>query len=155
MNLPEVPDNLKVPDGEELVLKVRASGYQIYVCQAGEDGKPAWHLKMPLAELFDEKDAVVGSHYGGPTWKLQDGSEVKGKLLAKADAPDKDAIPWLLVGVASNAGRGALAGATSIHRVNTTGGLAPVNCGEQDLGKEAKSSYTADYYFYGPKKLSG
>ena len=28
---PKVPDNLKVPDGEELVLKVSATGYQIYV----------------------------------------------------------------------------------------------------------------------------
>lgn len=151
MNLPEVPDSLKVPAGEELMLKVSATGYQIYVCRAGADGKPAWTLKMPLAELFDENGAVLGSHYGGPTWKLQDGSEVTGKLVAKTDAPDKSAIPWLLVGVATNAGKGALAGATSIHRVNTTGGLAPASCREEDLGKEAKSSYTADYYFYGPK----
>jgi hypothetical protein len=134
------------------MLKVSATGYQIYVCQAGADGKPAWTLKMPLAELCDEKGSVVGSHYGGPTWKLQDGSEVTGKLLAKAGAPDKGAIPWLLVSVASNSGKGALARATSIHRVNTTGGMSPANCGESDLGKEAKSAYTADYYFYAPGK---
>ncbi|MBZ5531909.1 MAG: DUF3455 domain-containing protein [Acidobacteriia bacterium] len=149
---PTVPDNLKAPDGEELVLKVSATGYQIYVCQAGADGKPAWTLKMPLAELCDEKGSVIGSHYGGPTWKLRDGSEVTGKLLAKADAPDASAIPWLLVAVASNSGKGALGKATTIQRVNTTGGLAPASCGGSDLGKETKSAYTADYYFYAPGK---
>ncbi len=149
---PKVPENLKVPDGEELVLKVSATGYQIYACKAGADGRPAWTMKMPLAEVFDEKGAVIGSHYGGPTWKLQDGSEVTGKLLAKADAPDASAIPWLLVSVASNSGKGALGKATTIHRVNTMGGLPPASCGESDLGKEAKSAYTADYYFYAAKK---
>jgi hypothetical protein len=73
-------------------------------------------------------------------------------LLAKADAPDKSAIPWLLVSVVSNSGEGALGRATTIQRVNTTGGLAPKKCDESDLGKEAKSAYTADYYFYAPGK---
>jgi len=146
-----VPDSLKVPAGEELLAKVSATGYQIYIGQLGPEGTPTWTLKMPLAELKDEKSLVIGSHYGGPTWKLIDGSEVTGKLVAKADAPDITAIPWLLVAVATNNGLGKLARATSIHRVNTTGGLAPASCTQEDVGKEAKSSYTADYYFYGSK----
>jgi hypothetical protein len=37
-----------------------------------------------------------------------------------------------------------------IQRVNTTGGLAPVEPGEEP-GEEARVPYTADYYFYRKK----
>src|ERR1700693_4485479 len=50
--------------------------------------------------------------------------------IGKADAPDASAIPWLLVAVASNSGKGALGKATTIHRVNTSGGLPPASCSE-------------------------
>jgi hypothetical protein len=148
----KIPDQLKPPAGEELILRARATGHQIYVCQAGSDGRRAWTLKMPQAELFDEKGAAIGSHYAGPTWKLNDGSEIAGKMATRVDAPDKSAIPWLLVTVTSNSGKGALMHATSIQRIHTSGGLPPAECGESQLGTETKSGYTADYYFYAPKK---
>jgi hypothetical protein len=148
----KIPDQLKPPAGEALILSVHATGHQIYVCQAGSDGKRAWTLKAPQAELFDEKGVAIGSHYAGPTWKLNDGSEVTGKMAARVDAPDESAIPWLLVTVASNSGKGALMHATSIQRIHTLGGLPPAECAESQLGTETKSSYTADYYFYAPKK---
>jgi len=148
----KIPDQLKPPAGEALILSVHATGHQIYVCQAGSDGKRAWTLKAPQAELFDEKGVAIGSHYAGPTWKLNDGSAVTGKMAARVDAPDKSAIPWLLVTVASNSGKGALMHATSIQRIHTLGGLPPAECAESQLGTETKSSYTADYYFYAPKK---
>jgi hypothetical protein len=151
MPLPNVPEKLKPTAGEELVMAVRATGFQIYVCQPGADGKQAWKLKMPLAELFDEKGVAIGSHYGGPTWKLQDGSELTGKMAACVEAPDKSAIPWLLVAVVSNSGKGALNSVTWIQRVNTSGGLPPASCSEADIGKEAKGGYEADYYFYAPR----
>ena len=39
---------------------------------------------------------------------------------------------------------------TYIHRVNTSGGVAPATgCSKlRDLGKKAFVPYTADYYFY-------
>jgi len=36
-------------------------------------------------------------HFGGPTWKLDDGSAVVGEVIAKADAPEPDAFQWLLL----------------------------------------------------------
>lgn len=36
----------------------RATGFQIYVCRSDADGKPAWTLKAPDAELFDEQGQV-------------------------------------------------------------------------------------------------
>ncbi len=48
---PDVPDAIAVPAGLEPVLSLHAKGSQIYTCQAGADGKFAWTLKGPEAEL--------------------------------------------------------------------------------------------------------
>jgi hypothetical protein len=147
---PTVPDPIQAPAGEGLVFMARARGFQIYVCRPDAGGKLAWTLKAPEAELFDEQGKSIGKHFGGPTWQLNDGSQVTGKMAAKVDAPDPQAIPWLLVTVTGNSGSGALSGVTSIQRVNTVAGLAPAakECTQQSGEVEFKSSYSADYYFY-------
>jgi hypothetical protein len=147
---PDVPDKINAPAGEEVVLVAHASGVQIYVCQPGADGKPAWTLKAPEAELRDDKGAVIGSHYAGPSWKYKDGSSVTGKAAARVDSPDAGSIPWLLVSVTGHSGDGLLGRVTSIQRVNTKGGVAPADACTQ--GTETKSTYTADYYFLAPGK---
>jgi hypothetical protein len=150
---PDVPDAIALPEGLQPVLFVRASGSQIYTCQADAADRYSWTLKAPEAELKDRKDKVIGQHSAGPTWKLKDGSEVTGNASAHVDALDSDSIPWLLVDVASNSGKGALAKVTKIQRVHTHGGK-PGNdpCDESHKGTETKSAYTADYYFYAPAK---
>jgi hypothetical protein len=147
---PNVPDVIRPPAGEELVLIARATGFQIYVCRPDAEGKPAWMLKSPEAELFDEQGNVIGKHFGGPTWQLNDGSQITGKMAANTDALDPRAIPWLLVAVTGNSGKGSLSRVTSIQRVNTVGGLGPAGaeCNESSREVEFKSSYSADYYFY-------
>ena len=151
---PDVPDKIKVPAGEEIVLLTRATGSQIYVCQAGPDGKLAWALKAPEAELHDQQGALVGRHYAGPTWKLKDGSEVTGKAAARVDSPEPDSIPWLLVTVTGRSGEGVLSRVTSIQRINTKGGQPPpaADCNPARQNEEIKSAYTANYYFYAPPK---
>jgi len=152
---PNVPDAIQPPAGEELVLITRATGFQIYVCRADAEGKLAWTLKAPEAELFDAQEKVIGRHFGGPTWQLNDGSQITGKMTARVDAPVAGAIPWLLLTVTGNSGKGALSRVTSIQRVNTVSGLAPeslpaaaVECNSSTREVEFKSSYSADYYFY-------
>jgi Protein of unknown function (DUF3455) len=151
---PDVPDKIKAPAGEQVVLQVHASGSQIYVCQPGTGGTLAWTLKAPEAELHDPQGAIVGRHYAGPTWKLNDGSEVTGKAVARVDSPDSDSIPWLLVNVTGHSGDGVLSRVTSIQRIQTKGGLPPAaaDCNAAKQNLEVKSSYTADYYFYAPAK---
>jgi len=150
---PDVPDAIAIPSGLEPVLFVRASGSQIYTCQAGADGKYQWALKGPDAELKDRKDKVIGQHSVGPTWKLKDGSEVTGKAIAHVDSLDPDSVPWLLLDVVNNSKKGALAAVTKIQRVHTHGGT-PGNeaCDESHKGEETKSKYTADYYFFAAAK---
>jgi Protein of unknown function (DUF3455) len=150
---PEVPESLKAPAGEKMILLAHATGVQIYVCQAGADQKFAWVLKAPEADLTDATGKKIVHHFAGPTWKHVDGSEVTGKVIAKQDAPKPEAIPWLLLAAARHSGEGILTRVTSIQRIHTEGGLAPSanTCDASANGKESRSAYSADYYFYAPE----
>jgi len=151
--IPDVPNAIQAPAGEQIVLLAHASGSQIYVCKAGADGKLAWTLKAPEAELKDGKGQVIGTHFAGPSWKLNDGSEITGKAVAHVDSPDLDSIAWLLVNAVGHSGNGLLADVTTIQRINTHGGKPPSGgCDESHRDAESKTSYTADYYFYAPAK---
>jgi hypothetical protein len=151
---PAVPDQIKAPAGEEVVLLAHASGSQIYVCQAGPDGKFAWTLKAPKAELRDQQGTTIGRHYAGPTWKDNDGSEVTGKATGKVDSPESGSIPWLLVTATGLSGVGVFSRVTSVQRIHTKGGMPPAaaDCNASKQNAEAASDYTADYYFYAPAK---
>jgi hypothetical protein len=150
---PDVPSVIQTPAGENVVLLAHATGSQIYTCQAGADGNFAWTLKAPEAELKDEGGQVIGNHFAGPTWKLKDGSEVTGKVVAHVDSPDSGSIPWLLLNATGHSGTGLLTNVTSIQRIHTHGGKAPADgCDQAHAGSETRSSYTADYYFYTPAK---
>jgi hypothetical protein len=148
---PDVPDTLKAPAGEDVILSAQATGVQIYVCKAENGEKPGWVFKAPEADLSNPDGKVIIHHFAGPTWKHIDGSQVTGKVIAKQDAPKATAIPWLLV-AATPTGDGTLAHVTTIQRINTEGGLPPNpgDCSAAANGKESKSPYTADYYFYAP-----
>lgn len=150
---PDVPDVIQVPAGQQVVLYAHGTGSQIYTCQAVANGKFQWTLKGPDAELHDRKDKIIGHHSAGPTWKLNDGSEVTGKAVAHVDSLDQESVPWLLVNVVSHAGAGQLSNATMIQRVRTHGGQPPAQgCDAAHVNAETKSNYSADYYFYAPGK---
>ena len=151
-SLPQVPDALKAPAGERVVLIAHASGSQIYVCAAGTDGKPQWTLKGPEASLRDDQGSLIGHHAAGPSWKLTDGSSVTGKMLAKAPSPDSASVPWLLLSVVSHDGKGRLEHVTTVQRLQTKGGQAPppAKCTAAKPDAETWIPYTADYYFYAP-----
>jgi hypothetical protein len=150
---PQIPTELTAPAGAKLVLKAHATGSQIYTCKAGNDGAFQWVLKGPDADLHDQKGAVIGHHFAGPTWKHKDGSEVTGKPSAHVDSPDGDSIPWLLVSATGHTGEGVFAKVTAFQRINTKGGKpsAASPCNASKDGTETKSTYSADYYFYAEK----
>lgn len=150
---PDVPEKIKAPAGDVVILRALASGSQIYTCQ-GSEGKFAWSLKAPDAELRDAQGAVIGKHYAGPAWKYKDGSEVTGKGVARADSPESDSIPWLLVTATGHSGEGLFSRVTSVQRIHTHAGEPPAaaDCNASKQGQEIKSSYTAEYIFYAPGK---
>lgn len=150
----DIPRILQAPANEKRVLQAHASGWQIYSCGSDTDGKPKWTLKAPDADLLDPKGKVIGHHSAGPLWKFRDGSEVTAKAAAHVDSPDGKSIPWLLLTAVGHSGKGKLANVSSIQRLHTIGGQPPAagECDAAKLNTEARSSYTADYYFYAPDK---
>lgn len=147
----QVPEQLRPPASEQLLLQVHAKGDQVYMCK-GDGGQFAWTLKAPDAKLFDKDGKPFGKHFAGPSWEANDGSRVTGKAVANAPSPDADSIPWLLVNVVSHEGKGVLSRVTTIQRINTKGGKAPASgCDAAHVGQEVRIPYSADYLFYAPK----
>jgi Protein of unknown function (DUF3455) len=141
--------SIEPPSGERLLLEVRAEGVQNYSCVT-ENGASAWKFQGPEAKLTTSTGSPAGSHFAGPTWKLLDGSEVKGSVAASKPAPEAGAVPWLLVKVVSHTGEGKLSAAEYVTRTNTKGGVAPQSgCDAAHQGAAAPVPYSATYRFYG------
>jgi len=140
----DAPGGIAVEAGNRVFLIVHAVGTQNYTCT----GAGTWGPAVPRADLFADNDHQIGTHYGGPTWQLKDGSKVLRMRLAGVSM-STDAIPWLLIkAVTTTAGPDGdrLVPTTFIQRVHTTGGLPPA--GPCSPGATVSVPYTADYYFY-------
>jgi hypothetical protein len=134
--------------GQLPLLTVTGKGVQIYTCKQ-VDETPKWVFQAPEATLFDEKQTKVGTHTAGPQWRYQDGSTVRGEVIAKNPAPDPEAIPWLLLKAVNSQGTGLMTRVDSIRRTDTHGGLAPTTgCDAQHLEAISRIPYTATYTFY-------
>ncbi|HXY54634.1 MAG TPA: DUF3455 domain-containing protein [Nitrospirota bacterium] len=152
--MPEVPETLKAPANQVLLLETQATGVQIYECKASKDDRTRfeWVFKAPEADLFDSAGKKIGRHYAGPTWESSDGSKVVGEVKARDNGPDPNAIPWLLLSAKSNSGNGVFSKTQSIQRLYTSGGKAPAEgCKQAQEGKEVRVPYKAKYYFYTAK----
>ena len=143
-----VPDTLRVPSTQKLILQAHGVGDQIYTCKA-VDEKYAWTLKAPDAQLLASDGHLRGHHFAGPTWQAEDGSRVTGKPAASVPSPDPQSVPWLRLDATGHEGTGVMTQVVSIQRLNTKGGKAPTNgCDSSRAGAETRVHYEADYYFY-------
>lgn len=149
--LPTIPEAIRAPSKAEYLFSVRASGYQIYRCEADANGTYNWVLKAPDATLYDDQGNLFGTHYAGPTWQSHDGSHITGQVEAKIPSPvDENAVDWLLVNIKNRGGNGVLTPVTYVNRVSTQGGKPPVGpCNERQLGDEYRATYSTTYHFYG------
>jgi hypothetical protein len=87
----------------------------------------------------------VGRHYAGPNWEHDDGSVVKGKVIASTPGATSSDIPWLELELAEHPGHGVFSAATTVRRINTKGGLAQGSC--ERAGDYLSVPYSADYVF--------
>jgi len=139
-----VPEAIAVPPGNMLSSAFAALGTQNYKCTSG-----AWALVEPAASLAGLSRNPVGAqaaiHYRGPTWQSAlDGSAIEGTKIA--ESPVAGSIPELLLQAKNPRGNGVFTRVTFIHRLRTTGGVAPAGtCTE---GQERAVRYTAEYRFY-------
>ncbi len=131
--------------------RLAARGVQIYECRAAADpNSPAlWTLVAPEAELFDSQGQRVGHHFAGPHWEADDGSRIVGRVKARAEAPQRGAIAWLLLSASSVGARGRFSGVTQVQRIRTVGGAAPATpCTPGASGGPVRVPYSADYVFF-------
>jgi Protein of unknown function (DUF3455) len=147
-----VPAILKPADNEKAQFIWAARGVQIYECKANPSANGAWlwTFVAPKAQLYDAKGVPVGEHGAGPYWAASDGSRVNGTVKQRADSPASGSIPWLLLTATSSGGPGKMSKITSVQRINTAGGAAPVQgcAGQPDAGKLVQVPYTSDYVFF-------
>jgi hypothetical protein len=132
-------ESIDVPPHSKLLLRAVGSGDQVYGCVNG-----GWVLKAPDAKLLNEQGSVIGRHFAGPTWQLNDGSWVKANAVTKKVAPDAAAVPWLLL--ESVGGTGKLGAVRFIQRTGTRGGNPPDGACSQNA--MLRVPYTATYSFY-------
>ena len=150
LQTPVMPTEVAPPGNTQLFLRLYAEGTQKYVCQMASSGAASWTFKAPEAQLYDDRCVLVGSHFGGPTWKItKDGSEVVGKKMAEAPASAAGAIPWLLLATNTTSGAGTFGPVTYLNRIDTLAGVAPTDgCDASRLGQEIAVPYSATYLFY-------
>ena len=170
LDVPAVPRNLRVPPGNEAFLAGYALGTQNYICLATSTGA-AWRFLGPQATLFltsgGNPTQQITTHFlsvnpseslARPTWQHSlDTSRVWGRVKASSSDPgyvERGAIDWLLVESAGvqlgPTGGNILAQTTFIHRLNTSGGVAPATgCSDvSQVGTVALVPYSTDYFFY-------
>ena len=175
---PPVPAAIQLNVPSEPFLLGHAVGTQNYVCSPSGTGV-AFVLVTPQATLFGNEKEQLTTHFFSPNprepntnpvvvtdrmiraaWQhSRDSSTVWGEVKPGNASSDSNfvafgAIPWLLVTTVhvedGPTGGDKLSKTTFIHRVNTSGGIAPATgCNSPaDLGHQAFVPYTADYIFY-------
>jgi hypothetical protein len=144
-----IPDILKVPEGNVLLLRAYGRGVQKYSCPVSATSKAVPHAIL-FADDENEGD-LVAIHFGGPTWEALDGSSVVGDAANAKHfiAPDPDGVDWLLLPAKSTAGDGLFSRVTYIQRLHTDGGKPPAEgCDQADNQTEVLVEYSAQYLFY-------
>lgn len=77
-----------------IVLQTKGAGVQIYTSADSPTGFK-WTLTGPDAKLLDAAGKMIGNHFAGPTWKLEDGSQVQGSLVASQPSPQAGSVALL------------------------------------------------------------
>jgi hypothetical protein len=146
-----VPANL-VPGGEREVERLVARGVQTYECRAkpGDAASAGWIYVAADLEMLDAAGGAVGRHTFAPAvWEAPDGSKLIGEIRARADAPQTGNGQWLLVSTRSVGAEGRFSKITSLQRLNTRGGVAPLHdCDPKRLGAKERVPLIAEFVLF-------
>jgi hypothetical protein len=144
----QIDGSVDPPPGVHSVLEAKGVGFQIYTCTDTATG-PKWVLTAPDAKLLDASGKTIGRHFDGPTWKLEDGSQVQGEKKGSKNSTEAGAVPWLLLSAKAGTGTGKFADIAFIRRTETHGGMAAQSACK--AGDTSKVPYTATYTFFAAK----
>ena len=141
--------NIAASADEEPAFVLRAEGTHIFQCKPTNDpNRFAWTFTAPDATLYDAGRPVARHAADNMFEAIADRSTVTSLIRARQDGGANN-LPWLLLRAQSTPDSGLFAGVTSVQRVNTAGGVSPDGgCDANNVGKEARTAFRADYYFY-------
>ena len=143
---PAVAMEIAVPAGNKVFLVGHAVGVQIYTCNG-----ITWSSAVPRARLYGDNGKLIITHFRGPTWQAQDGSQAVGTVVNKVNL-DRSAIDWVLLSTKTTPGPDGdrLVDTTFIQRIHTAGGVTPpaTDCNAATAGNVVEVPYTADYVFW-------
>jgi Protein of unknown function (DUF3455) len=143
----DIPAAIAAP-GLKIVAQFHAIGDQIYACAPNKDGALAWVFRQPLAALFNSAGESAGAHFAGPRWVLDDGSLVKGAVIATSPGATSNDVAWLKLKIVEHKGNGLLSDVTTVQRINVVGGNLTGSCATK--GALERVPYSADYVFLSP-----
>ena len=152
ITVPDVPDNVKVPEGNKVFLVGHAIGTQNYICLPSGTGF-AYALFTPQATLSDDNHEQLITHFFSvnpdesgttirATWEdSRDTSMIWAKVFTNPDGTtasstddkfvEKGAVAWLNLQAVGHrpgpTGGDRLTEVTFVQRLSTHGGVAPVD----------------------------
>jgi hypothetical protein len=132
--------------GLTVLRSVEATGVQVYECRPDEAGRLLWVFREPMAILTADAK-TVGRHFAGPSWQLNDGSGVVGRLVAQKPGATAQDIALLQLDVSTREGDGMMSRVTTVERLDTHGGAYSGACPK--VGATHLEPYTARYVFLG------
>lgn len=140
---------IKVPDGNDPVLRLTAKGTQVFRCER-EGSAYEWRFRQPDAELLDAAGKAVAKHGASFSFEHRDGSRLLGTVEAHDKAPTADTLPWLLFSTRSF-GKGEFSGVSYVQRLETRGGMPPPACSAQEANRLLRVEFSATFVFYRPR----
>ena len=148
-----IPTEVAIPNAEDArVATYYAKGVQIYNAQVIEGSDPVayqWVFASPSANLYNERNELVGSHFAGPSWQLNGGDKINGQQFTPAKTKNVDAgsVDWLLLKPKTGSiSTGIFSNVEYIQRIATIGGKAPATP-PASASETTGVPYTAVYRF--------
>jgi hypothetical protein len=141
---------LRVSLDEEPAFKLSGNGVHVYECRLGvtDPASYVWSFVAPDATLYEGARSAARLASPNLLESTDDRSSVSGVVRSSQSAGANN-LPWTVMRARPVGDSGLFAGVTSIQRVNTSGGIAPAGgCNADNVGSEARVSFSADYYFY-------
>lgn len=150
-----IPASIALPEGphsnNKRVATFFAVGVQKYKAQQKAGASTyEWVLVGPQADLYDNRNAKVGTHGVGPHWQLSPKDSIFAQQFAPprtAPSSEPNTVDWLLLmPKAGTTPTGIFKNVSYIQRIATKGGKAPATL-PTSATETVEVQYTAIYRF--------
>ena len=148
-----LPEAIRVPAGNQVILTAEGRGNLLYECQAIRRApfEYAWLLRNNGLELKDGSGRTITYYPGARSrWVHSDGSQVAANELIEVPGDPKN-LPLQRAKAEPAKSQGALENVSYVQNQRTQGGVVTAKpCTAAGLGMRMVVPYEADYVFWRP-----